>query len=91
VYCGHFAFLYGKNKKELLISKQVTKFAAMVTREQLESYRQSYFPQLGDKPKTVEEKIIHLKEMLKAIGFTDNAINNVVVDNAFMSEEIFKI
>ena len=39
---------------------------AAYTREQLESYRQSYFPQLGDKPKTVEDKAKRLEGLLEA-------------------------
>ena len=39
---------------------------AAYTREQLESYRQSYFPQLGDKPKTVEDKAKRLEGLLNA-------------------------
>ena len=39
---------------------------AAYTREQLESYRQSYFPQLGDKPKTVEDKAKRLEGLLDA-------------------------
>lgn len=39
---------------------------AAYTREQLESYRQSYFPQLGDKPKTVQDKAKRLEGLLEA-------------------------
>lgn len=39
---------------------------AAYTREQLESYRQSYFPQLGDKPKTIEDKAKRLEGLLDA-------------------------
>jgi hypothetical protein len=39
---------------------------AAYTREQLESYRQSYFPQLGDKPKTVADKAKRLEGLLDA-------------------------
>ena len=39
---------------------------AAYTREQLESYRQSYFPQLGDKPKNVEDKAKRLENLLEA-------------------------
>jgi hypothetical protein len=39
---------------------------AAYTREQLESYRQSYFPQLGDKPKTVADKAKRLEGLLEA-------------------------
>ena len=39
---------------------------AAYTREQLESYRQSYFPQLGDKPKTVQDKARRLEGLLEA-------------------------
>jgi len=37
---------------------------AAYTREQLESYRKSYFPQLGDKPKTIEDKAARLQNLL---------------------------
>jgi hypothetical protein len=39
---------------------------AAYTKEQLESYRQSYFPQLGDKPKTIEDKAKRLENLLQA-------------------------
>lgn len=39
---------------------------AAYTKEQLESYRQSYFPQLGDKPKTIEDKAKRLQGLLDA-------------------------
>ena len=39
---------------------------AAYTREQLESYRRSYFPQLGDKPKTIEDKAARLQGLLDA-------------------------
>ncbi len=39
---------------------------AAYNREQLESYRQSYFPQLGDKPKTVADKAKRLEGLLDA-------------------------
>lgn len=39
---------------------------AAYTREQLESYRRSYFPQLGDKPKTIEDKATRLQGLLDA-------------------------
>lgn len=39
---------------------------AAYTREQLESYRQAYFPQLGDKPKTIEDKAKRLEGLLEA-------------------------
>ena len=39
---------------------------AAYTREQLESYRQSYFPQLGDKDKTIEDKATRLQGLLDA-------------------------
>ena len=37
---------------------------AAYTREQLDNYRKSYFPQLGDKPATVTDKAKRLKNML---------------------------
>ena len=37
---------------------------AAYTREQLDSYRRSYFPQLGDKPATITDKSKRLKNML---------------------------
>ena len=39
---------------------------AAYTREQLESYRRSYFPQLGDKPKNIEDKAKRLQGVLDA-------------------------
>lgn len=37
---------------------------AAYTREQLENYRRSYFPQLGDKPKTVQDKQKRLQSLI---------------------------
>jgi len=37
---------------------------AAYTREQLENYRRSYFPQLGDKSKTVQDKQQRLKSLI---------------------------
>lgn len=37
---------------------------AAYTREQLENYRRSYFPQLGDKPATVKDKQDRLKSLI---------------------------
>ncbi len=37
---------------------------AAYTREQLENYRRSYFPQLGDKPETIKDKQQRLKALL---------------------------
>lgn len=39
---------------------------AAYTREQLESYRKSYFPQLGDKPKNIAEKQERLRNVIAA-------------------------
>lgn len=39
---------------------------AAYTREQLEGYRKSYFPQLGDKPATIADKAKRLKNLLDA-------------------------
>ena len=39
---------------------------AAYTREQLESYRKSYFPQLGDKEKTIQDKATRLQGLLDA-------------------------
>lgn len=39
---------------------------AAYTREQLESYRKSYFPQLGDSPKTVADKHARLQNVIEA-------------------------
>lgn len=39
---------------------------AAYTREQLESYRQSYFPQYGDKPGTIAEKAVRLQNIVDA-------------------------
>lgn len=39
---------------------------AAYTREQLESYRKSFFPQLGDKPKNIEDKAKRLQGVLDA-------------------------
>jgi hypothetical protein len=37
---------------------------AAYTRDQLENYRKSYFPQLGDKPETIKDKQERLKSLL---------------------------
>jgi hypothetical protein len=39
---------------------------AAYTEEQIKSYRKSYFPQLGDKPKTIEDKAKRLQGVLDA-------------------------
>lgn len=39
---------------------------AAYTREQLEGYRRSYFPQLGDDPKTVQDKQARLQNVIEA-------------------------
>lgn len=39
---------------------------AAYTREQLEGYRRSYFPQIGDKPKQVEDKQVRLANVIRA-------------------------
>jgi len=39
---------------------------AAYTREQLEGYRKSYFPQLNDKPKTIADKAQRLKNLIDA-------------------------
>lgn len=39
---------------------------AAYTREQLQGYRKSYFPQLGDKPDAVREKAVRLNNLIKA-------------------------
>jgi hypothetical protein len=39
---------------------------AAYTREQLDSYRRSYFPQLGDEPKTVQMKQKRLENLLRS-------------------------
>jgi hypothetical protein len=39
---------------------------AAYTREQLESYRTSYFPQLGDKPETIKDKQDRLQNLLES-------------------------
>jgi hypothetical protein len=39
---------------------------AAYTREQLEGYRKSYFPQIGDEPKTVEDKAARLQGIIDA-------------------------
>jgi hypothetical protein len=39
---------------------------AAYTKEQLEGYRKSYFPQLGDKPETIKDKQVRLNNILDA-------------------------
>jgi hypothetical protein len=39
---------------------------AAYTREQLESYRKSYFPQIGDKPENVAAKRARLQNILRS-------------------------
>jgi len=39
---------------------------AAYTKEQLEGYRKSYFPQLGDKPETIRDKQDRLNNILEA-------------------------
>jgi hypothetical protein len=51
---------------EILDSALTLGTGAAYTREQLESYRKSYFPQLGDKPATIAEKQKRLENLLSA-------------------------
>lgn len=51
---------------ELLDSALTLGTGAAYTREQLENYRKSYFPQLGDKPATVSDKAKRLQQLLQA-------------------------
>lgn len=39
---------------------------AAYTAEQIENYRQSYFPQIGDKPETIKDKASRLEALLRA-------------------------
>lgn len=39
---------------------------AAYTKEQIEGYRKSYFPQLGDDPKTVKDKQVRLQNLLES-------------------------
>lgn len=51
---------------ELLDSALTLGTGAAYTREQLENYRKSYFPQLGDKPATIQDKAKRLQNLLEA-------------------------
>jgi hypothetical protein len=51
---------------ELLDSALTLGTGAAYTREQLQNYSKSYFPQLGDKPSTVKDKQDRLKALLNA-------------------------
>ncbi len=64
---------------------------AAYTREQLDNYRKSYFPQLGDKPATVADKAKRLKNMLdsamiKAGRAAPNTIPQLDLDAAVQQE-----
>lgn len=39
---------------------------AAYTREQLEGYRKSYFPQIGDSPKTIQDKLDRQQQLIQA-------------------------
>jgi hypothetical protein len=43
---------------------------AAYTREQLESTRRTYFPELGDKPETIRDKAVRLDRLLKEAAMT---------------------
>jgi len=51
---------------ELLDAALTLGTGAAYTREQLENYRKSYFPQLGDKPAAVKDKVNRLNKLLEA-------------------------
>lgn len=51
---------------ELLDAALTLGTGAAYTREQLEGYRRSYFPQMGDDPKTIADKRDRLKVVLEA-------------------------
>lgn len=51
---------------EVLDSALTLGTGAAYTREQLENYRKSYFPQLGDKPQTVKDKQKRLEVLLES-------------------------
>lgn len=51
---------------ELLDSALTLGTGAAYTREQLQNYSKSYFPQLGDKPKNIADKKVRLEALLKA-------------------------
>lgn len=51
---------------EVLDSALTLGTGAAYTREQLENYRKSYFPQLGDRPQTVKDKQRRLEVLLDA-------------------------
>jgi len=64
---------------------------AAYTREQLEGYRKSYFPQLNDKPATISDKAKRLKNlinagMIKAGRAAPNAIPQLDLDAAVQQE-----
>lgn len=64
---------------------------AAYTRDQLDNYRKSYFPQLGDKPATIADKAKRLKNMLdsamiKAGRAAPNAIPQLDIDAAVQRE-----
>lgn len=64
---------------------------AAYTRDQLDNYRKSYFPQLGDKPATIADKAARLKNMLdsamiKAGRAAPNSIPQIDVDAAVRLE-----
>ena len=51
---------------EILDSALTLGTGAAYTREQLQNYSKSYFPQLGDKPKNIADKQARLEALLKA-------------------------
>jgi hypothetical protein len=64
---------------------------AAYTREQLDNYRKSYFPQLNDKPATIADKAVRLKNMLdsamiKAGRAAPNAIPQIDINTDIQQE-----
>lgn len=51
---------------ELLDSALTLGTGAAYTKEQIENYRRSYFPQLGDKPETIKDKAKRLEVLLQS-------------------------
>lgn len=54
------------HQKDVLDAALTLGTGAAYTKEQIDGYRASYFPQLGDKPETIAAKQVKLRELLQA-------------------------
>ena len=62
---------------------------AAYTKEQLDGYRRSYFPQPGDKPETIADKSQRLRTLMEAARLKAGAASGLI-DNAMSASGMFQ-